>query len=131
MSMTDPIADMLTMMRNAIKAKKELVDIPASNLKRAIVKILKDENYISNYKIIRDNKQNIIRIFFKYKNGESVISHLERVSKPGKRIYKGWKEIPKVINGLGIAIVSTSKGVLTDSQARKLKVGGEIICYIW
>jgi len=129
--MTDPIADMLTMMRNAIKAKKELVDIPASNLKRAIVKILKDENYISNYKIIRDNKQNIIRIFFKYKNGESVISHLERVSKPGKRIYKGWKEIPKVINGLGIAIVSTSKGVLTDSQARKLKVGGEIICYIW
>jgi len=131
MSVTDPIADMLTIMRNAIRAGKDSVDIPASNLKRAIIKILKDEKYISNYKIIRDNKQNIIRVFFKYRNGESVITHLQRVSKPGRRMYKKWEKIPKVMNGLGIAIISTSKGVLTDSQARNLKVGGEVICYVW
>lgn len=131
MSVTDPIADMLTIMRNAIRAGKESVDIPASNLKRAIIKILKDEKYISNYKIIRDNKQNIIRVFFKYRNGESVITHLQRISKPGRRIYKKWEEIPKVMNGLGVAIISTSRGVLTDSQARNLKVGGEVICYVW
>ncbi|MBN1897664.1 MAG: 30S ribosomal protein S8 [Spirochaetes bacterium] len=131
MSISDPIANMLTMIRNAIHASKDSVDIPASNLKRSIAKILKEENYIGNYKIIRDNKQNIIRIFFKYRNKESVISGLKRVSTSGRRVYTGYIDLPRVMNGIGIAIVSTSKGVLTDAEARKLKIGGEVLCYIW
>ncbi len=131
MSQTDPIADMLTIIRNAVAVGKEYADVPGSNLKLEIVKILLEENFIKNFKIIRDNKQNVIRIFFNYKNGESVIKGLKRISKPGRRVYRGWKELPKVMNGLGIAIISTSKGVLTDKKARALKVGGEIICYVW
>jgi len=131
MSVTDPIADMLTMIRNAVRTKKEAIDVPASNLKREIVKILKEERYIKNYKIIRDNKQNIIRIFLKYNGNEPVITDIIRVSKPSRRVYKKWEEIPKVRNGLGIAIISTSKGIMTDKQARALKIGGEIICYVY
>jgi len=131
MSVTDPIADMLTMIRNAVRTKKEAIDVPASNLKREIVKILKEERYIKNYKIIRDNKQNVIRIFLKYSGNEPVITDIIRVSKPSRRVYKKWEEIPKVKNGLGIAIISTSKGIMTDKQARALKIGGEIICYVY
>jgi small subunit ribosomal protein S8 len=131
MSVTDPIADMLTMIRNAVRTKKEAIDVPASNLKREIVKILKEERYIKNYKIIRDNKQNVIRIFLKYSGNEPVITDIIRVSKPSRRVYKKWEEIPKVRNGLGIAIISTSKGIMTDKQARALKIGGEIICYVY
>jgi len=131
MSVTDPIADMLTMIRNAVRTKKEAIDVPASNLKREIVKILKEERYIKNYKIIRDNKQNVIRIFLKYNGNEPVITDIIRVSKPSRRVYKKWEEIPKVRNGLGIAIISTSKGIMTDKQARALKIGGEIICYVY
>jgi len=131
MSVTDPIADMLTMIRNAVRTKKEAIDVPASNLKREIVKILKEERYIKNYKIIRDNKQNVIRMFLKYSGNEPVITDIIRVSKPSRRVYKKWEEIPKVRNGLGIAIISTSKGIMTDKQARALKIGGEIICYVY
>jgi len=131
MSVTDPIADMLTMIRNAVRTKKEAIDVPASNLKREIVKILKEERYIKNYKIIRDNKQNVIRIFLKYNGNEPVITDIIRVSKPSRRVYKKWEEIPKFRNGLGIAIISTSKGIMTDKQARALKIGGEIICYVY
>lgn len=131
MSMTDPIADMLTIIRNAIMRRISAVDIPCSNLKRELAKILKEEGYIKNYKIIRDNKQNIIRIFLKYSNNIPVITEIVRVSKPGRRVYTKWENIPKVKNGLGIAIISTSKGLLTDKKAKALKVGGEIICYVW
>jgi len=131
MSVTDPIADMLTMIRNAVRTKKEAIDVPASNLKREIVKILKEERYIKNYKIIRDNKQNVIRMFLKYSGNEPVITDIIRVSKPSRRVYKKWEEIPKVRNGLGIAIITTSKGIMTDKQARALKIGGEIICYVY
>ncbi len=131
MSITDPVANMLTLIRNALHAEKTSVDVPASNVKRAIVKILKDEHYISNYKIIRDNKQDVIKIFLKYNNKKPVITHLEKVSKPSRRVYKKYNEIPKVMNGLGIAIISTSKGILTDTMARNMKAGGEVICYIW
>lgn len=131
MSISDPISNMLTIIRNGASAKKEHVDVPSSNLKVQIVKILKDEGYVSNYKIIRDNKQNIIRIFLKYKEGESVFSHLKRISKPSLRAYKKSKEIKRVLNGFGIGIYSTSKGIMTDSQAREQHVGGELICTIW
>lgn len=131
MSISDPIANMLTIIRNGISAQKEFVDVPSSNLKVQIVKILKDENYIKNHKIIRDNKQNVIRIFLLYKEGESVISHIQRVSKPSLRIYKKANDIKRVLNGFGMGIYSTSKGLLTDNQARKLKLGGEFICTIW
>ncbi len=131
MSMTDPIADYLTRLRNAADAKHKRVDIPASRLKRDITKILKDENYIQDYTIIEDNKQDIIRIALKYHNGQCVIKGLERISRPGLRKYSGNDSLPRVINGLGIAVISTSKGVMTDKQARQAGVGGEVICYIW
>ncbi len=131
-NITDPIADMLTRIRNAIMAKHLEVEVPASKMKLAIARILKDEGFIEQYKLIKDGKQGIIKIVLKYdENKNSVISSLKRVSKPGRRIYVNKKQLPRVLNGLGIAILSTSKGVITDKEARKLGVGGEWICSIW
>lgn len=132
MAMTDPIADMLTRIRNAGNAKKKSVDMPASNIKKAIAKILLDEGYIKNYEYVEDNKQGKLVITLKYdQSGNKVIAGLKRISKPGLRIYAACEDIPKVLNGLGIAIISTSKGVMTDKNARKNNVGGEVICYVW
>jgi len=130
--MTDPIADMLTRIRNANIVGHETVDIPASNMKKAIAQILLDEGYIKGYDVIEDGKQGIIRLQMKYgKNKERVISGLKKISKPGLKVYAKKHEIPKVLGGLGIAIVSTSKGIITDKEARRLGVGGEVICYVW
>ena len=130
--MTDPIADYLTRIRNAIKARHTKVDIPHSRLKEEITKLLMEYRYIQNYINIDDGKQGIIRIYLKYDEEEnSVISALKRVSKPGLRKYVNANEIPRVLNNLGIAILSTSKGVVTDREARKFRVGGEVLCYIW
>ncbi len=131
MNTTDPIADYLTRVRNAIKARHKRLDVPASNLKRAITKILADEKYISGYTEITDDKQGLIRITLKTSEGVNAITGLRRLSKPGLRVYRSSKEIPRVMNGLGIAIISTSAGVMTDKQARLRKVGGEILCEIW
>lgn len=132
MSMTDPIADMLTRIRNAITASYNTVDIPSSRLKIDIAKVLKSEGFIKNFKIMPDQKQGIMRIFFRYdEKGEPIIGGLKRVSKPGCRIYTKGNKIPKVLNGYGINILSTSTGVMTDRQARKMGVGGEIVCAIW
>lgn len=132
MTMTDPIADMLTRVRNANSVKHETVDVPASNIKKEIARILLEEGFIRGYDVIEDGKQGIIRIQLKYgQEGERVISGLKRISKPGMRIYANSEEIPKVLNGLGIAVISTSNGILTDKQARQNKVGGEVICYVW
>lgn len=132
MQITDPIADMLTRIRNANSAKHETVDVPASNMKKAIAEILNDEGYIKGYQIIEDGKQGVIRIALKYGNNkEKVISGLKRVSKPGLRIYAGVEELPRVLKGLGIAIISTSKGIMTDKEARKQNIGGEVLAFIW
>ena len=132
MTMTDPIADMLTRIRNANVVKHETVDVPASNMKKELSRILLEEGFIRGYDVIEDAKQGIIRIQLKYgQSGERVISGLKRISKPGMRVYAAKDEIPKVLNGLGISVISTSKGVLTDKQARKENVGGEVICYVW
>ncbi len=130
--MSDVIADMLTRIRNANNAKHDTVDIPASNMKKAIADILVDEGYIKNVQIIEDNKQGVIRVTLKYGPGKSkVLQGLRRVSKPGLRIYANSKDMPRVMNGLGIAIVSTSKGIMTDKQARALNIGGEVLCFVW
>ena len=132
MLITDPVADMLTRIRNANTAKHESVDVPASNLKKAIAKILLDEGYIKSYEIVEDGTQGIIRIQLKYLAGkEKVISGLRRVSKPGLRVYAGADELPRVLKGLGIAIISTSKGVMTDKAARANHVGGEVLAFVW
>ncbi len=132
MHITDPIADMLTRIRNANSAKHETVDIPASNMKKAIAQILLDEGYIASYKVIEDDKQGVIRVTLKYgENKSQVITGLRRVSKPGLRIYSNVEDMPKVMKGLGIAIVSTSKGIMTDREARKLNVGGEVLAFVW
>ena len=132
MHITDPIADMLTRIRNANSAKHETVDIPASNMKKAIAQILLDEGYIASYKVIEDDKQGVIRVTLKYgENKSQVITGLRRVSKPGLRIYSSVEEMPKVMKGLGIAIVSTSKGIMTDREARKQNVGGEVLAFVW
>ena len=132
MQITDPVADMLTRIRNANTAKHESVDVPASNLKKAIAKILLDEGYIKSYEVVEDGTQGVIRIQLKYLAGkEKVISGLRRVSKPGLRVYAGADELPRVLHGLGIAIVSTSKGVMTDKKARELHVGGEVLAFVW
>ena len=131
MQISDVIADMLTRIRNANDAKHETVDIPASNLKKSIAEILLDEGYIKNYQIVEDGKQGIIRVTLKYVGKQKVIHGLRRVSKPGLRIYSNCEDMPKVMNGLGIAIVSTSKGVMTDKKARELNVGGEILAFVW
>ena len=131
MHITDPIADMLTRIRNATSAKHSTVDVPASNMKKAIAKILLDEGYIKNYQLIDDGTQGTIRITLKYNGNEKALSGLRRVSKPGLRVYAGADELPKVLRGLGIAIVSTSKGVMTDKAARAAHVGGEVLAFIW
>ena len=132
MQITDPVADMLTRIRNANTAKHESVDVPASNLKKAIAKILLDEGYIKSYEVVVDGTQGVIRIQLKYLAGkEKVISGLRRVSKPGLRVYAGADELPRVLKGLGIAIISTSKGVMTDKAARANHVGGEVLAFVW
>ena len=132
MVMTDPIADYLTRIRNANMAKHDSVEITASNIKKSISEILKREGFIRDYEVADDNKQGVIKVFLKYgPNGERVISGLKRISKPGLRNYVSAEDLPKVLNGLGIAIVSTSAGVITDKEARQKNVGGEVIAYIW
>ena len=132
MTMTDPIADMLTRIRNANVVKHETVDVPASNMKKELARILLEEGFIRGYDVIEDGKQGIIRIQLKYgQEGERVITGLKKISKTGMRVYAANHEIPKVLNGLGISVISTSKGILTDKQARKENVGGEVICYVW
>ena len=132
MQITDPIADMLTRIRNANSAKHETVDIPASNMKKAIAEILCEEGYIKSYQVIEDGKQGVIRIALKYgPSKERVISGLKRVSKPGLRIYAGAEELPRVLKGLGIAVISTSKGIMTDKTARKENIGGEVLAFVW
>ncbi len=132
MQITDAIADMLTRIRNANSAKHETVDIPASNVKKAIAQILVDEGYIKSFAVIEDNKQGMIRVTLKYGVGKTrIISGLRRVSKPGLRIYAGCEELPRVMRGLGIAIISTPKGIMTDKKARKENVGGEVLAYVW
>ncbi|MBQ1225658.1 MAG: 30S ribosomal protein S8 [Clostridia bacterium] len=131
MQISDVIADMLTRIRNANNAKHETVDIPASNMKKAIADILLEEGYIKSYQVIEDGKQGILRVTLKYIGKQKVIQGLRRVSKPGLRIYAGCEDMPKVMNGLGIAIVSTSKGIMTDKKARKENVGGEVLAFVW
>jgi small subunit ribosomal protein S8 len=133
MGMTDPLADLVTRLRNGNKAKHEKVDVPASNLKVHVARILKDEGYVKNYKVIKDGKQGVLRIYLKYE-GETkkqVIAGLRTLSAPGRRRYVGTGEIPMVMRGLGVSILSTSRGVLTDREARKLNVGGELLCSVW
>ena len=130
--MTDPIADMLSRIRNANNARHKSVDVPCSNIKKEIAKIILDEGYIKGYDGVEDDKQGMIKIDLKYsQDGERVISGLKRISKPGLRVYVKCDDVPKVLGGLGIAIISTSKGIITDKMARQEKVGGEVICYVW
>lgn len=131
MTMTDPIADFLTRLRNAIKANKVIVDVPASKMKIDIARILMQQKYIDSYEVIEDKKQGILRIKLKYVQGRNAISGLKRISKPGLRVYKDTRSIDRVLNGLGIAIISTSKGLKTDKEARNENLGGEVICHIW
>ena len=132
MTMTDPIADMLTRIRNANTVGHETVEIPASKMKKAIAEILKEEGYITDFEVIDDNKQGIIKVTMKYgANKERVISGIKKISKPGLKVYAKANDVPKVLGGLGIAIISTSKGIVSDKEARKLGVGGEVICYVW
>ena len=132
MTMTDPIADMLTRIRNANVVKHETVDVPASNMKKEISRILLEEGFIRGYDVIEDGKQGIIRVQLKYGvNNERVITGLKKISKPGMKVYAAKDELPRVLGGLGVAVISTSKGILTDKQARKENVGGEVICYVW
>lgn len=132
MHVTDPVADMLTRIRNANSAKHETVDVPASNMKKAIAEILTEEGYIKGYQIIDDGKQGIIKITLKYgANKEKVLSGLKRISKPGLRVYASRDELPKVLKGLGIAIISTSQGIMTDKKARAKNIGGEVLAFIW
>ncbi len=131
MQITDPIADMLTRIRNASAAKHATVDIPASNMKKAIAEILLEEGYIKNFQIISDGIQGVIKVSLKYNGNERAIAGLRRVSKPGLRMYAGANELPQVLKGLGIAIISTSKGVMTDKKARAAHVGGEVLAFVW
>jgi small subunit ribosomal protein S8 len=132
MSMTDPVSDLLTRIRNATSVRHDRMDVPASKMKLEIAKILKQEGYIRTFKMIEEGPQGTIRIYLKYADdGEPVIHGLRRVSKPGRRVYRGVQELPKVRNGLGVAVISTNRGVVTDEQARGLQVGGEVLCEIW
>ena len=131
MSMSDPIADMLTRIRNAQLAEKLTVAMPSSRVKASIAQVLKDEGYIEDFKVRDEDGKSTLEIALKYYAGEPVIEKIERVSRPGLRIYKGRDDIPKIMNGLGIAIVSTSKGLLTDAEAKKQKLGGEVLCQVW
>jgi small subunit ribosomal protein S8 len=129
--MTDPIADMLTRIRNAALIRAEKVDVPASRMKLEFAKILKEEGFIRAYKILKDKRQGILRLTLKYVDNENVISGLRRISKPGRRVYVGGKEIPRVMGGVGIAILTTSQGILSDKSCRRDILGGEVICYVW
>ncbi|MHC1737876.1 MAG: 30S ribosomal protein S8 [Ignavibacteriaceae bacterium] len=131
MAVTDPIADFLTQIRNAVKANKRKVDIPSSTMKVEIASLLKENNFINDFQVLEDNKQNVIRIALKYNNGISAITGLKRISSPGLRIYSAQDKLPRVLNGYGMAIISTSKGLRSDKRARTEKVGGEVVCYIW
>lgn len=132
MSLTDPIADMLTSIRNASRGKKETVDVPASKIVEAIADVLKKQGYIDNFRKMEDKKQGRLRIYLKFdEENKPLITGLKRISRPGLRVYEDRENIPRVLNGLGLAILSTSKGILTDVQARQHKVGGEVICYVW
>jgi small subunit ribosomal protein S8 len=131
MAVTDPISDFLTRIRNASKAKKVKVEIPSSKMKAGLAEILKKNGYIYDYKIDEDNKQNVISVLLKYSDGVPAINGLKRISKPGLRIYKNSDELPRVLNGLGTAVISTSKGLLTEKEARRQNTGGEVVCYIW
>lgn len=130
--MTDPIADMLTRIRNSVLIKAEKVDIPASRLKVEIAKIMKEEGFIKSYKIIKDKKQGILRVTLKYaQDNRPIVEGLKRISKPGRRVYVGKDDVPSVVGGMGIAVVTTPKGILTDKACRREGVGGEVLCYIW
>jgi len=131
MAVTDPISDLLTRIRNASRAKHLRVDIPSSNMKKQLVSILKQQNFVEDFTEIEDTKQNILRVVLKYRNGITAISGLRRVSTPGLRNYKNADKLPRVHNGLGVAVISTSKGLLTDKQAKIQAIGGEVVCYIW
>jgi len=132
MSMTDPVADMLTRIRNALMAGKEKVDIPASSLKEDIARILQEEGYIKSYRVLSDNRQGVVRITLKYGDIDTpAIAQIQRISKPGCRVYVTAKDVPRVLSGMGVAIMSTSKGVMTDADSRKQNVGGEVLCYVW
>ncbi len=131
MQITDPVADMLTRIRNAGSARHESVDVPASNMKKAIAQILQEEGYIKSFQLADDGAQGVIRIALKYQGRQQAITGLKRVSKPGLRMYAGAQELPKVLRGLGIAIISTSRGVMTDKKARELNVGGEVLAFVW
>ncbi len=132
MSLTDPISNLITNIRNAARARKETVDVPASKISQKILEICKGDGYIEDFRLLKDNKQGILKIYLKYeKDRKSVIRGLKRISKPGLRIYVERQRVPRVLNGLGVAIISTSKGVMTDREARKQKIGGELICEVW
>ena len=131
MSLTDPISNMLTNIRNALHVHKETVDIPASNLNQKILQIFKDDGYIQDFRFLKDNKQGILKVYLKYENKKAAVLGLKRISRPGLRIYVAKDEVPRVLNGLGTAVVSTSKGVVNDREARKQRIGGEVLCYIW
>jgi len=132
MSMTDPIADMLTRIRNACRAHHDKVDIPASKLKKEIARILKKEGYIKDYRFIEDGRQGVLRVYLKYgPDEEPVIAEIQRVSRPGRRVYVRGNEVPRVVRGIGVVLLSTSRGVMTDSEARAAHVGGEVLCYVW
>ncbi len=132
MSMTDPISDMLTRIRNAHRARMERVEVPASKLKVELARILREEGFIKHYKTVQDGRQGMIRIYLKYSSGEKgVISGLRRISKPGRRVYVGCRDIPEVMRGMGVAILSTPRGLLSGRQAREAKVGGEVLCHVW
>ena len=131
MYVTDPIADMLTRVRNALVARKDIVEVPGSKMKKAIADILQEEGYIKGYKVIEDNKQGVLQLKMKYASGQQVIKGLKRISKPGLRVYANKDQIPKVLGGLGVAIISTSQGVMTDRKARERAIGGEVLAYIW
>ena len=131
MSVSDPIADTLTIVRNALHVRKETVEFPASKLLERVMGIFKNDGYIEDFRMLKDNKQGVIKVYLKYTNNKAVVMGIKRISKPGLRIYVENDNIPKVLSGLGTAVLSTSKGVLSDREARKLKIGGEVLCHIW
>lgn len=131
MVMTDPIADLLTRIRNANQMRHEVVEIPASRIKLQVLEVLKHEGYLNDVEYIEDNKQGVLRVYLKYVKNERVIKGLKRISKPGLRVYAKSEELPKVLNGLGIAVISTSEGIITDREARQKQIGGEVLAYVW
>lgn len=131
MPVSDPIANLLTLIRNAQKVRKETVDVPASKLLEKVVSIFKQDGYIEDFRLLKDNKQGVLKIYLKYDGKKPVITGLKRISRPGLRSYTAGTKIPRVLSGLGTAVISTSKGIIDDKEARKLKVGGEVLCYIW